>query len=64
MNTATIEEKILSRIKTRAQWVMDDLMDELDDTPCREKEALLAGLEFEFWLLQSCRLCSEDYECN
>ena len=64
MNTANIEEKLLSRIKTHAQLVMDDLMDELADNPEQEKEAILAGIEFEYWLLQSCRMCIEEQECD
>jgi hypothetical protein len=62
MNTTNITEKLLSRIKTHAQLVMDDLMDELTDTPCQEKEAILAGIEFEYWLMQSCRICIEENE--
>jgi hypothetical protein len=42
-------------VAARAAWALEDLADELPYAPSDDREALQAGIDFESWLLESCR---------
>jgi len=42
-------------VAARAACVLEDLADELPYAPSDDREALQAGIDFEGWLLESCR---------
>ena len=45
----------LSITAVRARWTLEELADELPYAAPVDREALLAGIDFERWLLESCR---------
>jgi len=53
------KDRILRRIQEKAAEEAEDLVRELARAVSEEKEAILAGLEFEQWLADTCRECQE-----
>lgn len=51
------KDRILRRVQEKAAEEAEDLARELARAASEEKEAILAGLEFEQWLAESCREC-------
>jgi len=50
-----IKDVILKRIQRQAQVEAERLAGEFARAASEEKEAILAGLEFEKWLAEACR---------
>lgn len=45
----------LRRTVVRARWTLEELADELPYAAPEDREALHAGIDFERWLLATCR---------
>jgi hypothetical protein len=52
-----MKRRILRLIQARAEAEAADLAAEFVRATGEEREAILAGLEFERWLAESCREC-------
>ena len=48
---------LIRRMRQRAFRRVGELAAELVEAPSGEKEAILAELEFERWLAESCQVC-------
>lgn len=53
----TIEDVLLAAVERRAEREARHLAGEFARAASEEKEAILAGLEFERWLAEACRDC-------
>ena len=52
-----IKNQILRIIQYRGGRELADLSIQYPQAKSEEKEAILAGLHFERWLIETCRLC-------
>ena len=52
-----IKDQILQIIQYHAGRELADLSNQYPQAKSEEKEAILAGLHFEQWLIETCRLC-------
>ena len=52
-----VRDQMLQVIRHNAAGKVAELSGELVRAPPEEKEAILAGLDFEKWLEQACREC-------
>ena len=54
------KKELLESIKCRSERKVIELACEFMRAPPGEGEAVLAGLEFERWLVESCKICLVD----
>ena len=52
-----LKKTMLAVVEVRARVALGELATELVRSPPAEKEAILAGIEFERWLAAGCREC-------
>ena len=53
----TLKDQLLMVIEARARRRLADLSREFARAPSEEKEAILAGIEFEKWFAEACGSC-------
>lgn len=55
------KEKILQAIMVKADQEAAELSRQLVRADSQEKEAIMAALEYQMWLAESCQECLEPY---